>query len=519
MRTSLTGRVEIRLDTHAYRVNKEALQALTRCEGLYQFGNELAMVGEQNIGLDRMPAVVPVSRDVLFSRLSEVAEFLGERGRPEHCPPWVLGYLETCPRRPGIKDLFGVIEYPVMRPDGTVLQQPGYDASTALYYCPPADLRVAPVPEFPTDNDVAHARERLLDLVVDFPWASAAHRAAWLASLLTFFARYAYTRGGTPLFLIDKNVPGAGSGLLANITAMIPTGREMPTQGQPEDSKASGKLITSICIAGQVVMCIDNIAHPLGDDKLDSALTSRLWSDRVLGVSKLVIVPHRCIWFGTGNNVQFNPKCDTSRRTLHIRMMSLEEKPEKRTGFKYANLPDFVASSRGQLIADCLTLLRAGFLSRENRPTLQRWGSFEDWSEWVRGAVVHAGLPDPYETHEALSQVADSAMHSLRDFIRGWEELLAENRVESCTVREALTWLAEDSQVKAERTGHILRFLPLRDALAESCRCIGNSLPDTKQVGYALRRFKGRVWAGKRLVPTDERGEDGNKWTVQTIQA
>lgn len=519
MRTSLTGRSEIRLDTHAYRVNKEALAALARCDGLYQFGNELAMVGEQNYGGERMPTVVPVARDVLFSRLSEVAEFIGERGRPEHAPPWVLGYLESCPKRPGIKDIVGVVEYPVMREDGSALQAPGYDSKTHLYYSPPEGLRVPPVPENPTENDVCAARERLLDLVVDFPWASSAHRSAWLASLLTFFARYAYTRGGTPLFLIDKNVPGAGSGLLANITAKIPTGRVMPTQGLPADSTASGKLITSICVAGQVVLCLDNIATPLGDDKLDLALTSRLWVDRILGVTKLVVVPHRVIWFATGNNVQFNAKADTSRRTQHIRMISLEEDPEKRVGFKHADLEAFVDAHRGQLICDCLTLLRAGFLNRSSLPAMPRWGSFEQWSEWVRGAIVNAGLPDPYETHEALSVVADTAKHSLRNFIRGWEELLKENKVESCTVREALGWLAEDSEVKADRPGHQLRFVPLRDALAECCRCVGNSLPDTKQVGYALRRFKGRVWAGKRLVPTDERGEDGNKWTVEAISS
>ena len=516
MRTSLTGPAEIRIDTHAYRVNREALQALTRCADLYQFGNELAMVGERNYGGERVPSVIAVSRDVLFSRLSEVADFLNDRGKPEHCPPWVLGYLETCPQRPGIKDLVGVIEYPVLRADGSVLQKQGYDEKTQLFYAPPAGLRVPEVPEHPTDNDVAASRERLLDLVVDFPFASQAHRAAWLAGLLTFFARSAY-RGATPFFLVDKNVPGAGSGLLCNITAILATGRVMPTQGQPEDGKEMGKLITSVCAAGQVVMCLDNIAHPLGNDKLDLALTTELWTDRVLGLTKLVVLPHRCIWWGTGNNVQFNAKADTSRRTLHIRMISLEEKPETRTGFKHADLVGHVSAHRGLLIADCLTLLRAAYIRREERPALKRWGSFEAWSDIVRGAVVHAGLPDPYETHEALAQVADTAMHSLRNMIRGWEELLAEHGVDACTVRQALDWLSEGADWKSERPGHTLRFLALRDALAECCRCVGNSLPDTKQLGYALRRFKGRVWAGKRLVPTDERGEDGNKWTVQAI--
>ena len=44
----------------------------------------------------------------------------------------------------------------------------------------------------------------LSDVVCDFPFKSDAHRSAWIASLLTPLARYAFT-GPAPLFLMDAN--------------------------------------------------------------------------------------------------------------------------------------------------------------------------------------------------------------------------------------------------------------------------------------------------------------------------
>ena len=53
---------------------------------------------------------------------------------------------------PGLE---GITEVPVLRPDGTILLQPGYDRSTGLYYIPARGLRIAGVPERPTANATA----------------------------------------------------------------------------------------------------------------------------------------------------------------------------------------------------------------------------------------------------------------------------------------------------------------------------------------------------------------------------
>src|SRR5207247_1626873 len=109
-----------------------------------------------------------------------------------------------------------------LRPDGTVLQEPGYDSRTGLFY-EPVGPRIF-VPTSPTLEDALEARDVLLEVVADFPFAKPAHRAAWLALLLTPLARHVFS-GPTPSFLIDANVRASGKSLLADVVSWIVSGR------------------------------------------------------------------------------------------------------------------------------------------------------------------------------------------------------------------------------------------------------------------------------------------------------
>src|SRR5207302_1151383 len=112
---------------------------------------------------------------------------------------------------PGIPTLDGVVESPVLRPDGTILDQPGYDLTTRLFYAPPPGFVLPPLPAAPTQADVQQAAAWLLtELFSDFPFASdaqslqnvSASRANAFALLLTPFLRPAIP-GPVPLILIE----------------------------------------------------------------------------------------------------------------------------------------------------------------------------------------------------------------------------------------------------------------------------------------------------------------------------
>jgi hypothetical protein len=133
---------------------------------------------------------------------------------------------------PGMRNLEGIVESPVLRPDGSILDQPGYDNATGLLYQPNATY--PSIGDNPTKEDAIAAAIKLIDVVCDFPFKSEAHRSAWLAALLTPLARYAYA-GPSPLFLMDANVRSSGKTLLADIVGEIVGGHGMARTPQAVD--------------------------------------------------------------------------------------------------------------------------------------------------------------------------------------------------------------------------------------------------------------------------------------------
>ena len=149
--------------------------------------------------------------------------------------------------------------------------------------------------------------------------------------LLTPLARFAIP-GPCPLFLIDANAPGTGKSKLTDIVAILSTGRAMPRTTYPDNDEEMRKRISSIAIAGDRLMLLDNIASSFGGSSLDAALTGTTWRDRILGRSEMTAeLPLFTIWFATGNNVAL--KGDAIRRVVSCRLETREERPEERRDF------------------------------------------------------------------------------------------------------------------------------------------------------------------------------------------
>src|SRR5690606_9444952 len=71
---------------------------------------------------------------------------------------------------PHLRPLAGVTHTPLVRPDGTLLTQPGYDPETRLLHLPDPTLAVPPIPEQPTPRQVAAAVALLDEMTAGFPW-------------------------------------------------------------------------------------------------------------------------------------------------------------------------------------------------------------------------------------------------------------------------------------------------------------------------------------------------------------
>ncbi len=504
--TSENGGREITVGPDESRVIDEAIEALAPQENIYQRGGCLVQVvqgTEPPRGIARpkdAPRVAPMRPARLRELLADAAVWYRPVGDDEleriHPPDWVVKAIEARGQWHGVRRLEAVVEVPVLRADGTILRTPGYDASTGIIFQPQTEF--PRIPEQPTRADAQHARDTLLEVVEDFPFATEAHRAGWLAGTLTPLARYAF-HGPAPLFLFDANVRGCGKSLLTDATSEINTGREMARMSQPHNDDEFRKRITAIAVAGEPLILIDNLDRTFGSASLDAALTATSWSDRILKTSEMASgVPLFATWYATGNNVIM--AADTARRTLHIRLDSPEENPEERSAFHHPKLLLWVRQERPRLAAAAVTILAA--YSAAGRPVmgLTPWGSFEAWSDLVRQAIVWSGMPDPGTTRGELSTQADREAVALRQLIAGWSEIDPSGT--GMTVATALKTLIERPN----------QYEGLRAALWELALPKDGKTLNPRSIGMKLHHLRRRVVDGKFLDRKDD--SNGTVWRI-----
>src|ERR1700678_2705428 len=78
---------------------------------------------------------------------------------PTHPPDWCVRAVHARGDWPEARVLVGVVETPVMRADGTVLQEAGFDEATGLLYLPNQEF--PEVPSRPSQGDAIAARQLL----------------------------------------------------------------------------------------------------------------------------------------------------------------------------------------------------------------------------------------------------------------------------------------------------------------------------------------------------------------------
>lgn len=505
---SRSDRPRIAMTCNERQVVDEAAAALTRQPEVYQRAGHLVRVVRDDIRAPgiarapRSPTIQAMSPATVRELLSEAAEWLDPQGRLKHPSSWAVRALMARGAWPEIRRLEGVVESPILRPDGTILDRPGYDPETGLIFEPSADF--LPVPVHPSRREVSEALDLLAEAVCDFPFASPAHRAAWLAGPTTALARPALT-GPVPLNLYDGNVPAAGKSLLADLTGMIVLGRRLPRWSPAETEAEQRKRITSIALAGDSLVLIDNVGKELGSAALDAALTATTWSDLLLGQQRRLTLPLRAVWVATGNNMIL--RGDTVRRCLHVRLNSPDEFPERRADFRHADLLGWARESRPRLVAAVLTLVRAFFDAGRPDQRLRAWGSYEEWSALVRNALVWAGLEDPGDTRDELQNAADPDREGAICLLAGWYEVVAAVG-RPLAAREVLKVLEEQPSA----------FPVLRAGIEQLCQTPAGHLPSPSALGNRLKKYSERIIDGRCLIPAG-RSKFGQTWKVRLTGA
>jgi hypothetical protein len=395
---------------------------------------------------------------------------------------------------PGVKFLEGITECPVLRPDGTILDTPGYDRATGLFYEPNVDF--PPIPSEPTLDDATTAIATLFDIVQDFPFVSQEHFSAWMALLFTPFARPTID-GCVPFGVLDKNARRVGATYLADIIGEIYSGRSLPRTSKTNEEEMR-KRILSLAISGDPIILLDNVEGVLDSSTLAGVITSMAVLDRRLGVTEMVAMPMRALWLVTAQNLILSN--ELVGRALHVRLETAFEHPEHRTGFKYDPILPHVHRERPKLASAVLTVLRGYFAAGCPDQRLTSWGSFEQWSRIVRGALVWAGMPDPINGRRELVESGDSELGVLERVLIEWEKLGKPMLV---------------SDLLAEMHVGAFAHAALKEALAELCECSPDKLT-TKLISMQLRKYKKKNVGGRRFDHKPKQG-GGTPWFVSRI--
>lgn len=427
-------------------------------------------------------------------------------------PTWIAAGVEARGQWPGIQPLRAVVNAPCLRSTGAVVQSEGYNGAAGIYLDDdPDSLEFPHIAHNPPDTEIAEAVALLREAVCDFPFADDSHLAAWVALVLTPFARLAID-GCVPLVAIDATTRGTGKSKLADLTSIIVTGHDAPKMAQPSDDTEMRKRITALQVEGARLVCLDNISRPIDDPSLDACLTSTIWKDRVLGETRTFEGPNNIVWIATGNNLQFGG--DTVRRVLHCRLESPLENPETREGFQHPDLLAWARDHRHGLVWACLTILRGYYAAGRPDMGVKPWGSFEAWTRLVAHCVKWAGFADPTATRSRLESSADAEKNALGALLESWAALDASGQGVSCSVaieRAYGRWTSIPGEY-----GERKEFVPGDDALREAIEALC-PMPPGKQVtahtlGNRLRRFRRRIIGGKMLDCLPGRHV---KWTVR----
>jgi hypothetical protein len=483
----------VHCSAHEYHSNEQAAQLLSSERlGVYSRADELVQVVQDADGIRIAKMAKPVVRNVL-TRAAQFRTVDGRNGKEKEVgpPKDLVDYVYTCRRWENVEGLDGVVDYPVLRPDGSILSQEGYDRATRLYVGASGPVELPD--DEPTQDDARQAAEALCDLVADFPFEDPVHCAAWVAGVLTIFARPAIN-GPVPMVLVDANRRGSGKTKLADAAALLATGRPAPMRIWPSNDEERAKSLLGIALAGSRLVVYDNVSGTFGRSALEMAITTGEIHQRILKESRDVKAILRPAWWATGNNVEPTP--DMSTRCLHVRLRTPLERPEERKGFRFDPFEGHVLERRPALVRAALTILRAHVVA--GRPRFEGGGRFGAWDRVVRDAVMFAGLPDPVETTQALVKEADGA-DPLEAVFLAWSELDPDGS--GLTSREIL------KRLKADPNG---------DAAAvfcDLCNVPGVDRLTTRGIGAQLKKSKDRV-VGGRVLASRSAGGNALRWLV-----
>lgn len=290
---------------------------------------------------------------------------------------------------PSVPELTGVVGTPTLRPDGSLIQECGYDRATGLFYGPA--VKVAAIPDQISEDQVRRSREFVFSKVFgEFCWSSHADFANYLALLLSPMLR-PYIKTTTPFGMVTATTKGSGK---TNLTDAIGLLYGQTSQVMPGRTEELQKKVTSI-LAGNSspVVVFDNLKEgsTVSSEILATLITKHKWDDRMLGASRNIEATNDRLWLATGNGLTVGG--DMASRTVLVRLDPRMEKPELRK-FEMGQFSDWIAEqgNREELLWHLLILVQSWVKAGAEIDESHVMRGFTKWAQVMGGLLKFHGV-------------------------------------------------------------------------------------------------------------------------------
>ena len=365
--------------------------------------------------------------------------------------------------KPPLPELTQVVSMPIVTSEGRLITAPGYDAESGIFYA--AESGCLPqIDSSATKQDALDALKWIEEeILVDFPFADAASKAAAISIAILPFVRQ-LIHGQTPLYLLEKPAAGTGATTLGLALCYPFMGKEIPVTTWTTSEEERRKQITAHLASGGGPIFYDNMSGYVNSDVLASALTIQNWSDRLLSTSKQAEFPINSTWLATGNNPQFHAQI--LRRIASVRLVSLLEDPSQRTNWRHADLLHWISLHRKEYVEKILTIVMAWL--NEGMPEFQGkpLASYVSWSSVMGGILQFVEVQGFLENIDLKKAAMDNESQVIREFIEAWwEEFPGEAKTPTDILSDfsamevAGNWDAPNRQGQVTKVGHWMAHL------------------------------------------------------------
>jgi hypothetical protein len=389
--------------------------------------------------------------------------------------------------------LYGLVQCPTLRRDGSLLARPGYDEATGLVLVD--GLEMPPIPSKPSREDAMHALRLLRELLGEFPFTDLESEAVALSMFITPVVRGAMKVA--PMHLVTAPLPGTGKSYLLDCASMTATGEVCAVEAMAPKYDETEKRLIGAALAGFPIIGIDNVREIVAGDFFCQITERPLMSLRALGSSDKHRIPNSFTVFADGNNATVAE--DMVRRTLRCGMDANMEHPEDKE-FTFDPLAA-IQRDRGKYIKAALTIPLAYIAAGRPRkkPPLP---SFGEWSRTVRDPLLWLGVADAVQSQEKLRS-ADPQKAIIAEVFDAWQSALGAGVERQYRISE----IVEAAAASPELRGALLGVAAAREKGKE---------PEisSRALGKWLNRHEGHIAANLKLK-VNRSDAQRPKWYVE----